>query len=167
MGHWQYRALLGLAAVAIVGWYALGLALVWPALDTMVLSAGSAALLEGASWALLAVALYVNAAWLLFRCTRRTPFDGRLSDGEWRSDVLLRLMMAIALFTALITLLLVDTDGDSSWLDVEVADRRLLTRLTPFEALLAPLVLAPLFVALFLFAAIGRARGNVIKRRAL
>ena len=167
MGRWYYRALVGMMLAGVAAWYTLGIVLVVPALDTLELSKRSESLLRGAAWALLALAIYVNVAWFVKRRVRKVPLDARLSDGEWRSDVLLRLALATAITNVLIMLIFVNHEPDSSWFEFEIADRRLLTRTSPFEFLLVPLALAPLFLALVLFAAIGRARGNAIKHRSL
>lgn len=159
----RHHILLATVSVAVVSWYAVGLVLFLGAAE-QTLTKQSVAALHIVSWALLAVALFANIVWAV---DLRTEAGAalRLSDGAWRTDVLLRLALSIAAFSVVIAVLFTDADGDL--FEVDFADRRLLTPLTPYEATLCPVVLAPLYFFLFLFAAIGRSRGNAIKLRSL
>lgn len=162
----QHHALLAVTSVAIVAWYAVGMALFVPAAPTGgPLSAQSVLALLVVSWTLFATTLFTNIAWCVRLRMEPEPERRRLCDGAWRTDVLLRLALAIAIFSVVIAVFF--TDADSGLFEIDFADRLLLTPLTHFEALLCPVVLGPLYMFLFLFAAVGRSRGNAIKIRTL
>lgn len=158
-----YHVLLATVSFVVVCWYVVGMLLFVPARASLTLSSDDLALLTIATWVLFAATLFANVAWALH--LQMTSTQPRLSDGAWRTDVLLRLSFAIALFSLIVTVFF--TDSDSDLFEWDFADRRLLTPLTPFEALFCPVVLAPLYLFLVLFAAIGRTQGNVIKLRSL
>ncbi len=160
LGH---RVPVALVGAAVVAWYVVSLVLFVRALDTMSLSDAGLTSLRLVTWIFGGVALLVNVSWAIGHCMQTR--QDRLSDGEWRSDVVLRLALAMAVLSVVVVTLFVDADSDL--FEIDVADRLLFTPLSAFEALLCPLILAPLFVVLVLFAAIGRARGNAIKRRSL
>lgn len=168
----QHHAVLGVVSLAVVGWYAVGLVLFVPAARSIGLPLSQQALvaLNVATWMLFAVALFCNVVWALYLRTdgdsRQRPRGlQRLSDGAWRTDVLLRLALSIAVFSLVIVVFF--ADADSALFEWQIADRRLFTPLTTFQLLFCPVVLAPLYFFLFFFAAIGRSPGNVIKRRHL
>lgn len=159
----RHHILLAGVSSAVACWYAVGLVLFFGAVD-QTLTQQSVAALHIVGWTLLATALFANIVWAIDLCTESAAAR-RLSDGAWRTDVLLRLALSIAAFSVLVAV--VFTDSDSDLFELDFADRRLLTPLTPYESALCPVVLAPLYFFLLLFAAIGRSRGNAIKLRSL
>lgn len=158
-----HHILLATVSFAVVCWYIVGLQIFVSSSDRS-LSEASAVSLGIAHWVLLATAAFANIAWTAHQYTEKRT-GARLSDGAWRTDVLLRLALTIAVFSVIVAV--VFADGDSSLFEIDFADRLLLTSLTSREVLLCPLVLAPLYVFLFFFALLGRSRGNAIKLRSI
>jgi hypothetical protein len=159
----SHHILLATVSFSVACWYVVGLSIFVSSPDRS-LSTRSAVSLSIAHWTLLAIAVFTNVAWTVHQYTERRA-GVRLSDGAWRTDVLLRLALSIAVFSVAVAVIF--ADGDSSLFEIDFADRLLLTPLTSHEVLLCPLVLAPLYFFLFFFAVLGRSRGNAIKLRSL
>jgi hypothetical protein len=160
----SHRLLHFIVAGAAMFWFITSLVLFIPAQESETLEPDDILLMRLVAWVFFAVTLFANFTWTLDQRLLNPVYNRRLSDSQWRGDLLMRLALSMALFAVIVNSFFI---SDNGLFEIEVGDRLLLTRLTPFEALLCPLAFAPIFFSLLIFAIIARTRGNAIYKYSL
>jgi len=155
----RHQLLQWIVAGAAMFWFITSLVLFIPAQSSETLTPADITLMRLVAWVFFAVSLFTNFTWMLDQRILNPVHDRRLSDSEWRGDLLLRLALSMAVFVVIVNSLFI---SDNALFEIETGGRLLLTQLTPFEALLCPLAFAPIFFSILIFTIIGRSKGNAI-----